>query len=215
MSILPNLPFSNINNSHDSASFSSNTGAVAGFTGSPNSVLALQGKGVVENCPMKGGKKKLKKTKKVSWKGWSKIKPKGKQLTTMFKRCGKKCFLGKRSKHNKSHPNFPICKKKTCKISTKGLSAAYIRSKQWGKRKSQYKKSKPKFKKSFYNNVSKKAKKMLKKRGITIGKTRKMLRQKGGSGTILSYNYSTGAPLPNNMSALANPAPYHAFKNDC
>jgi hypothetical protein len=42
----------------------------------------------------------------------------------MYERCGKKCFLG-------SKKSFPICKKKTCKISRKGVYAAYIRAKEW------------------------------------------------------------------------------------
>ena len=35
-----------------------------------------------------------KSRKSVPWKGWSKIAPKGKQRTTMYRKCGKKCFLG-------------------------------------------------------------------------------------------------------------------------
>jgi len=71
--------------------------------------------------------------------GWKKEKPGYHQKTVMLKRCGKKCFLGP----NKS---FPICKKNTCKISKKGLHAAYIRA-------CQYK----------HTNISKKALKLLKK----------------------------------------------------
>jgi hypothetical protein len=60
----------------------------------------------------------------------------------MMQRCGKKCFLGP----NKS---FPICKKNTCKISSKGVYAAYIRGRQF------------RTKGRKYRNISKKAKKML------------------------------------------------------
>ena len=130
------------------------------------------------------------KTKKnVPWKGWSTIEPKGKQRTTMYKKCGKKCFLGTIKKHGRSsdrqHPDFPICAKGTCKVSSKGLWAAYIRAKQWGKpyssykskgkmvkygtKKTYYKGSKPTRKRKVYSNVARKAKYMLKKRGFKVG----------------------------------------------
>jgi len=54
-------------------------------------------------------------------KGWKHEKPGFHQRTVMLKKCGKKCFLGSRK-------SFPICKKNTCKISTKGVYAAYIRA---------------------------------------------------------------------------------------
>lgn len=69
--------------------------------------------------------------------GWKNEKPGVRQRSIMLKHCGKKCFLGK----NKS---FPICKKNTCKVSSKGVYSAYIRAQQYHKK-----------------NVSKKAKKML------------------------------------------------------
>ena len=59
--------------------------------------------------------------------GWKKQKPSYHQKTVMLRECGKKCFLGP----NKS---YPICKKNTCKISKKGVYAAYIRSKQYHRR---------------------------------------------------------------------------------
>ena len=74
--------------------------------------------------------------------GWKNEKPGTKQRSVMLKRCGKKCFLGK----NKS---FPICKKNTCKVSSKGVYSAYIRAQQYHKK-----------------NISKKAKKIL----IEMGK---------------------------------------------
>ena len=78
------------------------------------------------------------KTKKyVPWKGWKKEAPGTHQRTVMLKKCGKKCFLGP----NKS---YPICKKNTCKISRKGVYAAYVRARQYHKK-----------------SISKKAKKML------------------------------------------------------
>lgn len=113
----------------------------------------------------------MSKTKKnVPWKGWSKLAPQGKQRTTMYKKCGKKCFLGTKSPHDKKHPDFPICAKNTCKVNTKGLWAAYIRAKEWGKSKKSYKtKSKPSFKRSYYTRISRKAKKMLERRGQRVG----------------------------------------------
>jgi hypothetical protein len=59
----------------------------------------------------------------------------------MLKRCGRKCFLGPEKK-------YPICKKNTCKVSTKGVYSAYIRARQYHKK-----------------NISKKAKNILIKMG--------------------------------------------------
>jgi hypothetical protein len=70
--------------------------------------------------------------------GWKKEKPSYRERSVMLQRCGKKCFLGP----NKS---FPICKKNTCKISSKGVYSAYIRARQY-----------------HHNNISKKAKKLIK-----------------------------------------------------
>jgi len=74
--------------------------------------------------------------------GWKNEKPSYHQRTVMLKHCGKKCFLGK----NKS---FPICKKNTCKISSKGVYSAYIRAREYSTKGQKYK------------NISKKANKML------------------------------------------------------
>lgn len=67
----------------------------------------------------------MTKTKKngrgSATRGWKKDKPSHRQRTVMLRRCGKKCFLGP----NKS---YPICKKKTCKVSSKGVYSAYIRA---------------------------------------------------------------------------------------
>ena len=60
----------------------------------------------------------------VATQGWSKEQPGRHQRTVMLQKCGKKCFLGP----NKS---FPICKKNTCKVSSKGVYAAYIRARQY------------------------------------------------------------------------------------
>lgn len=61
--------------------------------------------------------------KKFSVKGWKKECPSYKQRTNMLKKCGRKCFLG-------VNASYPICKKNTCKISSKGVMAAYMRSRQ-------------------------------------------------------------------------------------
>ena len=108
--------------------------------------------------------------KTVPWKGWSKMAPNDKQRTKMYKKCGKKCFLGTR-KRGAKHPDFPICKKNTCNISSPGLWAAYIRAKQWGKSKKSYKKSeRPTRKRAVYTSVARRAKKMLERRGVYVGK---------------------------------------------
>ena len=90
-----------------------------------------------------GGKKNKTMGKRNSWKC---LKPSYHQRTVMLKKCGKKCFLG-------SKKSFPICSKNTCKINKKGIRAAYVRAKEYlsitGKRK--------------YRNISRKAKRMLKK----------------------------------------------------
>ena len=114
---------------------------------------------------------KTRNRKQVPWAGWGKLSPQGKQRTTMFKKCGQKCFLGTKTIGDKQHPDFPICAKGTCKVNTKGLYAAYIRARQWGKSTRSYKgKSRPKFPPYYYRKIARKAKTMLKKRGIKVGK---------------------------------------------
>lgn len=113
--------------------------------------------------PYTGGKTR----KAVPWAGWAKQKPSQKQRTAMAKRCPKKCFLGPKK-------SFPVCKKNTCKVSSKGLWAAYVRSKQWGKKASSYKgKGHPTHKRRTYKKVANKAERMLKRRGFKVGKTQK------------------------------------------
>jgi len=109
--------------------------------------------------PRKTRRRKSKRRKTMPWSGWGKISPKGRARTVMKRKCGKKCFLGPKK-------SFPVCAKGTCKVNTKGLYAAYVRARQWGKKKSSYKgRSRPTMKKSTYNRVARKAKSMLKKRG--------------------------------------------------
>lgn len=80
----------------------------------------------------------MTQTRKNHLRGWSKEKPGFHQRTVMFKKCGKKCFLG-------SKKSFPICKKNTCKVSKKGVYAAYVRARQYHR-----------------NSVSAKAKRLIK-----------------------------------------------------
>jgi hypothetical protein len=85
----------------------------------------------------------MSKTRKnVPWKGWKQLEPSNHQRTVMKKRCGKKCFLGTKT-------SFPICVKNTCKVSRKGLYAAYVRARQYSSKGSKYRK------------IASKAKKML------------------------------------------------------
>jgi hypothetical protein len=78
----------------------------------------------------------------VATRGWKNQQPGTHQRTVMLQKCGKKCFLGP----NKS---FPICKKNTCKVSSQGVYAAYIRAREYSS------------KGKKYRNISKKANKML------------------------------------------------------
>lgn len=85
--------------------------------------------------------KTLKNGRGIATRGWKKQVPNSHQRTLMLKRCGKKCFLGQ-------DKSFPICKKNTCKISSKGVYAAFIRARQY-----------------HHKNISKKANKLLIKMG--------------------------------------------------
>jgi len=112
--------------------------------------------------------KTRKRRKSMPWSGWAKISPKGHARTVMKRKCGKKCFLGPKK-------SFPICAKGTCKVNKKGLYAAYVRARQWGKKRSSYKgRSRPTMRQSTYKRVARKAKSMLKRRGaLRGGKKRK------------------------------------------
>ena len=105
-----------------------------------------------------GGRTK-KKRKNVPWKGWGKISPKTrKERKRIMRKCGSKCFLG-------PDLSFPVCTSKSCRINKKGVWAAYIRSKEWGKSKKSYKtKEHPRHKRRVYTSVSRKAEKILKKK---------------------------------------------------
>ena len=73
-----------------------------------------------------------RKRRQVPWAGWAKIAPQGHARTVMKRNCGRKCFLG-------PDKSFPVCAKGTCKVNSKGAWAAYIRAREWGKKKSSYK----------------------------------------------------------------------------
>ncbi len=75
----------------------------------------------------------MHKTRKNVVRGWNKRSPNYHQRTVMLQKCGKRCFLG-------THKSFPICSKNTCKINTKGVYAAYIRSRQYSSKGKKYKK---------------------------------------------------------------------------
>ena len=122
-----------------------------------------------------------KTRKRMPWAGWGKLAPKGHQRTVMKRKCGKKCFLGPKK-------SFPICAKGTCKVNKKGLYAAYIRARQWGKRRSSYKSkgkmirykgksrkvhmkgSRPRHERRTYTKIARRAKRMLRHRGVHVGK---------------------------------------------
>ena len=92
----------------------------------------------------------MSKTRKRSpVRGWKRETPGFHQRTIMLRKCGKKCFLSK----GKKSKSFPICKKNTCKISSKGVYAAYIRARQYSSKNRKYK------------IIANKAEKMLKKMG--------------------------------------------------
>jgi hypothetical protein len=82
----------------------------------------------------------------VATRGWKSEQPGYHERTMMMEKCGKKCFLG-------SKKSFPICKKNTCRISSQGVYAAYIRARQY------------RTKGKKYRNISKKANNMLIKMG--------------------------------------------------
>ena len=84
----------------------------------------------------------MSKTRRNVTRGWKNERPCYHQRSMMLKQCGKKCFLGPKK-------SFPICKKNTCKISSKGVYSAYIRAQQY-----------------HHKNISRKAKKMLIKMGV-------------------------------------------------
>ena len=125
---------------------------------------------------MPGGTRRRSKSnrrtkKKMPWAGWAKLAPKGRQRTTMKRNCGKKCFLGPKK-------SFPVCAKGTCKVNKKGLWAAYIRAREWGKKPSSYKgRGHPRHRRSVYKRVANKATAALRRRGVHVKSTRRRRRR--------------------------------------
>ena len=105
-------------------------------------------------------RKQLLKT----FKSWRRNQPTRRQRSLQLKRCGKKCFLG-------SKKSFPICNAGSCKPSKGGLIAAYVRSREMTRRARD--RTIKKHRASYYYNVAKKAKTLLRKLFISSRKSRK------------------------------------------
>jgi hypothetical protein len=109
--------------------------------------------------------------KHLPWSGWKSEKPSRHQKTVMKRNCGKKCFLG-------PGISFPICKKNTCKISNKGIYAAYVRAREWKNKPSSYLgRSGPKYSQSTYRRIASRSKRMLKRRGYSAVGHRKSIKR--------------------------------------
>lgn len=102
-----------------------------------------------------------------TYKSWNRNKPTTHERTLQMKRCGKKCFLG-------SKKSFPICNAGTCKPSKGGIISAYVRSREMTRRAREN--TIQKHRASYYYNVSKKAKKLLRNLSRSSRKTRKTRR---------------------------------------
>lgn len=110
--------------------------------------------------------------KAVPWAGWGKIAPQGHARTVMLRNCGRKCFLGPKK-------SFPVCAKGTCRVNKKGLYAAYVRARQWGKPRRTYRgKSRPRHRRSTYQHIARRARRMLKRRGALRGGSRRRSRRR-------------------------------------
>ena len=86
------------------------------------------------------------------WNQWSKVSPETHERTLMFKRCGKRCFLGTKK-------SFPICSRNTCKKNRLGVLAAYIRAKEY----SSNSLSSKKHPRTYYSRVAGRANSMLRR----------------------------------------------------
>jgi len=120
----------------------------------------------------RGGSRRRRRggRKVVPWAGWHNQAPGTHQRTVMLKKCGRKCFLGPKK-------SFPICTKGTCKKNTRGIYAAYVRARQWGKARRSYKgKTRPRHSRKVYQRIARNAKRMLKRRGAL--RTRKRRRRR-------------------------------------
>ena len=131
--------------------------------------------------------RRRRRRRRMPWSGWGRQAPRGHARTVMLRKCGKKCFLGPRK-------SFPICTKGTCKVNPKGVYAAYIRAREWGKKRSSYKSkgkyitqrhrgrrrriymkgSRPRHRRGVYASVVRRATALLRKLGIKRGGKKKV-----------------------------------------
>ena len=129
----------------------------------------------------------------MPWAGWARVAPGTHARTVMLRKCGKKCFLGPKK-------SFPVCAKGTCKVNSKGLYAAYVRARQWGKPRRTYRgKTRPRHSRKTYQRIAKKARRMLAKRG----KLRRT-RRRGGN-ALKKWWKKRSAGQKGLMAALAAP----------
>ena len=79
--------------------------------------------------------------------------------------------------------SFPICPNRTCKRNRRGILAAYIRAKQWGKPRKFYRNywGKPHMKRKVYTRVAKRARKLLGRK-----RRKRRSRKKRGRGAFCS-----------------------------
>ena len=109
------------------------------------------------------GYRGTRRRRRMPWAGWAAEEPRGHQRTIMKRDCGRKCFLG-------PDKSFPICKKYTCDVSDKGLWAAYIRAREWGGPRSEYKgKARPTRRRGVYTGIARRSREMLRDRGYNPG----------------------------------------------
>ena len=137
--------------------------------------------------------KRRKSRRRMPWAGWARVAPGTHARTVMLRKCGRKCFLGPKK-------SFPVCAKGTCKVNSKGLYAAYVRARQWGKPRRTYRgKTRPRHSRKTYQRIAKKARRMLAKRG----KLRRT-RRRGGN-ALKKWWKKRSAGQKGLMAALAAP----------
>lgn len=100
MSILTQVPYANLPNSHNPSIFGSNVGQVTGLGGPNNSVQALQGTGVYQVC---GGKRRTKRNRKRTHRKKSIHKKSMKKHKFMKRKYSNKCKKCRKTKYSKHH----------------------------------------------------------------------------------------------------------------
>ncbi len=105
------------------------------------------------------------KYRSVPWSGWGAEAPSARERHAMKRNCPPgKCFLG-------PGVSFPVCKKGTCDVSSKGLWAAYVRAKQWGGPTKKYRgKAKPRHARRVYTKAARTARRRLQQRRFRVEK---------------------------------------------